>query len=73
MDAVEQPEPSAPEAEIRTNIDRLLGHLPDDSLAATLVRNVRDVAPGQSAKDAMKAVIQARVEEMKVPRDTAED
>ena len=45
--------------ELPENIDRLLRHLPEDSLAARLVlaRN----APGAAPRDAMKAVLRERV------------
>lgn len=73
MDSPGQPESEAPETERQTNVDRLLGHLPEDSLAAALVRAALEVVSGQSSGDAMKAVIQEQLEQAKVPRDAAED
>lgn len=73
MDVPGQQESEAPEVEPQTNVDRLLGHLAEDSLAAALVRAAREVVSGQSPGDAMKAVIQEQLEEAKVPRDAAQD
>lgn len=73
MNALSQPDTGPTQAEIHTNVDRLLGHLPADSLAASLVQAAREVEPDQEPSKAMRSLIRERLEQAKVPRDAAKD
>ena len=73
MDVPSQPDQDASEIGPQANVDRLLGHLRDDSLAAALVRAARDTEQDQSPTEAIKAVVQECLEQAKVPRGAAKD
>jgi hypothetical protein len=60
------------EAEPEDNVDRLLEHLKDDSLAARLVRAHRAQHP-QGPAAAMKAVLLERLEQLKAKLYAAAD
>ncbi len=60
------------EADPIDNVDRLLKHLKDDSLAAQLVRAHRAPQPGDPAAS-MKAILAERLEQAKETLDGAAD
>lgn len=64
-----QVNPVQAETQINTNIDMLLNHLPEGSFSATLIESARDAEPEMSGADAMKLLIQERVEQARVPSD----
>lgn len=55
-----------------SNIDRLLAHLDDGSLAARLVRAHRDSEEGGTA-EGLKAVLSDRLEQMRAKLDGGAD
>lgn len=73
MDVPDQPQQEPRDADPQSNVDRLLEHLAEDSLAAVLVSAARDAAEGVSPADAMKTVIDQRLQQAQVPHDAAED
>ncbi|MDE0203164.1 MAG: hypothetical protein OXI66_01685 [Boseongicola sp.] len=61
-------EPAAPQ----TNFDRLIAHLPEDSLTAKLVAAY--AAPGEATPtDAVAKVVATRLDELKQSHDDTED
>ena len=61
-------EPAAPQ----TNFERLIAHLPEDSLAAKLVTAY--AAPGEATPaDAVAKVVATRLDELKRSHDDTED
>ena len=60
------------EADPIDNVDRLLKHLKDDSLAARLVRAHRAPQPGDPAAS-MKAILAERLEQVKETLDGGAD
>ena len=60
------------EADPKDNVDRLLGHLKDDSLAARLVRAHRAPQAGDPAAP-MKAILTERLEQVKETLDGGAD
>ena len=55
----------ANETEPKTNVDRFLEFLEDNSLAARLIKAHRDRAGGASSATAMTEVVQARLKELR--------
>ena len=67
-DAANGGEPAAPQ----TNFDRLIAHLPEDSLAAKLV-TAYAASGGAAPADAIAEVAATRLDQMKQSYDKSED